>query len=157
MTPPIMLSGMSRSRVSRPRTVARASRLSLESNDATVRRGCGCGLASGVGAATSVIGYLQGWTMPTVGCRRAAPVQGLWRFSAKAVRPVDRGGPGGRLSPMQKVLVVDDDPHIRDVVCFALRRAGYQPLPADNGLAALRRHRSMQAAAPGWRRADHLP
>jgi two-component system OmpR family response regulator len=38
---------------------------------------------------------------------------------------------------MQKVLVVDDDPHIRDVVCFALRRAGYQPLPADNGLAAL--------------------
>jgi two-component system OmpR family response regulator len=38
---------------------------------------------------------------------------------------------------MQKVLVVDDDPHIRDVVCFALRRAGYEPLPADNGLAAL--------------------
>src|SRR4029450_5791495 len=38
---------------------------------------------------------------------------------------------------MQKVLVVDDDPHIRDVVCFALRRAGRQPLPADNGLAAL--------------------
>ena len=38
---------------------------------------------------------------------------------------------------MQKVLVVDDDPHIRDVVCFALRRAGYEPLPVDNGLAAL--------------------
>ena len=38
---------------------------------------------------------------------------------------------------MQKVLVVDDDPHIRDVVCFALRRAGYEPLPADNGFAAL--------------------
>src|SRR5260221_4662028 len=38
---------------------------------------------------------------------------------------------------MQKVLVVDDDPHIREVVCFALRRAGYQPLPAANGLAAL--------------------
>jgi two-component system OmpR family response regulator len=38
---------------------------------------------------------------------------------------------------MQKVLVVDDDPHIRDVVCFALRRAGYQPLPAADGLAAL--------------------
>ena len=75
--------------------------------------------------------------MPTVGRRRAAPVQGLWRFGANAVRPVDRGGMDARLSPMQKVLVVDDDPHIRDVVCFALRRAGYQPLPADNGLAAL--------------------
>lgn len=38
---------------------------------------------------------------------------------------------------MEKILVVDDDPHIRDVVCFALRRAGYQPLTAGNGLAAL--------------------
>jgi two-component system OmpR family response regulator len=38
---------------------------------------------------------------------------------------------------MEKILVVDDDPHIRDVVCFALRRAGYQPLTAGDGLAAL--------------------
>lgn len=38
---------------------------------------------------------------------------------------------------MQKVLVVDDDPHIRDVVCFALRRAGFQALTASDGLAAL--------------------
>jgi two-component system, OmpR family, response regulator len=38
---------------------------------------------------------------------------------------------------MQKVLVVDDDAHIREVVCFALRRAGYQPLQAGDGLAAL--------------------
>jgi len=38
---------------------------------------------------------------------------------------------------MQKILVVDDDAHIRDVVCFALRRAGYQPLTAGNGRVAL--------------------
>jgi two-component system OmpR family response regulator len=38
---------------------------------------------------------------------------------------------------MQKILVVDDDAHIRDVVCFALRRAGYQPLTAANGRLAL--------------------
>src|SRR5579871_8873 len=38
---------------------------------------------------------------------------------------------------MQKILVVDDDAHIRDVVCFALRRAGFQPLTAANGRAAL--------------------
>jgi PleD family two-component response regulator len=75
--------------------------------------------------------------MATVGRRRAKAVQRLWRFGANAVRAVDRGGPDARLRLMQKVLVVDDDPHIRDVVCFALRRAGYQPLPADNGLAAL--------------------
>ena len=39
--------------------------------------------------------------------------------------------------PHRLEIVARDDPHIRDVVCFALRRAGYQPLPADNGLAAL--------------------
>ena len=33
--------------------------------------------------------------------------------------------------------MVDDDAHIREVVCFALRRAGYQPLQASNGLSAL--------------------
>ena len=38
---------------------------------------------------------------------------------------------------MQKILVVDDDAHIRDVVCFALRRAGYQTLTARDGHAAL--------------------
>jgi two-component system OmpR family response regulator len=38
---------------------------------------------------------------------------------------------------MRKVLVVDDDAHIRDVVCFALRRAGYQPLAAADGRAGL--------------------
>ncbi|MBV8413353.1 MAG: two-component system response regulator CreB, partial [Alphaproteobacteria bacterium] len=38
---------------------------------------------------------------------------------------------------MQKVLVADDDAHIRDVVCFALRRAGYQPLPVADGSTAL--------------------
>lgn len=38
---------------------------------------------------------------------------------------------------MQKILVVDDDAHIREVVCFALRRAGYETLQAADGVAAL--------------------
>ena len=33
--------------------------------------------------------------------------------------------------------MVDDDAHIRDIVCFALRRAGYQPLQAPDGQTAL--------------------
>ena len=53
------------------------------------------------------------------------------------VRTSTPAGAPLKFPAMQKVLVVDDDPHIRDVVCFALRRAGYQPLPAANGLAAL--------------------
>ena len=39
----------------------------------------------------------------------------------------------------KKVLVVDDDAHIREVVCFALRRAGFDVGEAPNGEAALKR------------------
>ncbi len=38
---------------------------------------------------------------------------------------------------MRKVLVVDDDSHIRDVVCFALRRAGFDVTEAADGEAGL--------------------
>jgi two-component system OmpR family response regulator len=38
----------------------------------------------------------------------------------------------------QTVLVVDDDSHIREVVCFALRKAGFQTVEADNGREGLR-------------------
>ncbi len=37
----------------------------------------------------------------------------------------------------RRVLVVDDDPHIREVVCFALHTAGFATLEAANGEAAL--------------------
>lgn len=39
---------------------------------------------------------------------------------------------------MRKVLVVDDDSHIRDVICFALRREGFAVVEAGDGTAALR-------------------
>ncbi len=42
---------------------------------------------------------------------------------------------------MQKILVVDDDAHIREVVCFALQKAGYSTRTADNGQQALSRVR----------------
>ncbi|NRB37961.1 MAG: response regulator transcription factor [Pseudomonadales bacterium] len=38
---------------------------------------------------------------------------------------------------MAKILVVDDDPHIRDVMVFALEKQGYQTLQAENGLQAV--------------------
>ena len=38
---------------------------------------------------------------------------------------------------MDKILVVDDDPHIREVVCFALQKAGYATVSAENGKQAL--------------------
>jgi two-component system, OmpR family, response regulator len=40
---------------------------------------------------------------------------------------------------MLKVLVVDDDPGIRDVVCFALQRAGFATAVAADGVQALAR------------------
>ena len=45
---------------------------------------------------------------------------------------------------MQKVLVVDDDAHIRDVVCFALRREGFDVLEASTGRAAVEKFESEQ-------------
>jgi two-component system OmpR family response regulator len=41
---------------------------------------------------------------------------------------------------MDKILVVDDDPHIREVVCVALEKAGFSTLTAGDGQDALRQH-----------------
>jgi two-component system OmpR family response regulator len=37
----------------------------------------------------------------------------------------------------QRILVVDDEPHIRDVICFALERAGMSSTTARNGTEAM--------------------
>ncbi|QGM46521.1 response regulator transcription factor [Methylocystis heyeri] len=38
-----------------------------------------------------------------------------------------------------RILVADDDPHIRDIICFALEKAGMKAVPARDGAEALRR------------------
>ena len=38
---------------------------------------------------------------------------------------------------MRTVLVADDDSHIRDVICFALRRSGFEVVEAEDGRATL--------------------
>ena len=40
---------------------------------------------------------------------------------------------------MARILVVDDDEHIREVVCFALNKAGFETLTAANGVQAIER------------------
>jgi len=37
----------------------------------------------------------------------------------------------------QRILVVDDDPHIREILCFALAKAGFETLSAGEGAEAL--------------------
>ena len=46
---------------------------------------------------------------------------------------------------MQKVLVVDDDAHIRAVVCFALRREGFDVFEASTGHTAIEQFEDLQA------------
>jgi two-component system OmpR family response regulator len=41
------------------------------------------------------------------------------------------------MTKMAKILVVDDDSNIREVVCFALQKAGYVTCVAENGAVAL--------------------
>lgn len=50
------------------------------------------------------------------------------------------------MAAMQKILVVDDDPGIRDVVCFALQKAGYVTAVAADGAQALARFASDRPA-----------
>lgn len=45
---------------------------------------------------------------------------------------------------MQKILIVDDDPHIRDVVRFALQKEGFAVTEAENGSEALTRYQQEQ-------------
>ena len=42
----------------------------------------------------------------------------------------------------QTILIVDDDPHILEVIGFALERAGFQTLVANDGLDAVSKHAS---------------
>ena len=49
------------------------------------------------------------------------------------------GGETAKSPPMRhSILVLDDDPHIREVVCFALAKAGMAARAAEDGTAALR-------------------
>ncbi len=45
-----------------------------------------------------------------------------------------------RKNMVKHVLIVDDDPHIREVVQFALEKAGYASHQAENGVLALEAH-----------------
>ena len=38
---------------------------------------------------------------------------------------------------MKKILVLEDEPNIRSFVVINLRRNGYEPIEAENGMAAL--------------------
>ena len=58
---------------------------------------------------------------------------------ASAVQGGGRGRRVDKLSAMQKILVVDDDASIREVVCFALKKAGFETVTAGNGEEALTR------------------
>ncbi|MER0238475.1 response regulator [Fulvimarina sp. MAC8] len=45
---------------------------------------------------------------------------------------------------MKRILVIDDDPHIREIVVFALEREGYASEIAKDGREALERHESFR-------------
>lgn len=45
---------------------------------------------------------------------------------------------------MQRILIVDDDPHIREVLRFALEKAGYETSAAEDGKQALHRFDDQQ-------------
>lgn len=60
------------------------------------------------------------------------------------IRSTTRYYRGGRLGMTKKILVVDDDPHIREVVTFALEKAGMTAVSAKDGREALGLFRAEQ-------------
>jgi two-component system, OmpR family, response regulator len=69
-------------------------------------------------------------------------MQREWRLCAKTVAIPCHSRANAVMSsrlasPPPTILVVDDDPAIREVLCFALRRAGFATTEAADGLAAL--------------------
>ncbi len=54
--------------------------------------------------------------------------------STPALRPTDESD---FMNEMQRVLVVDDEPIVREVVCSYLRRDGFETVEAADGVAAL--------------------
>src|SRR5512139_2136133 len=79
--------------------------------------------------------------------RRAPAAQNPWQWQGEIVQirckpgaPASARHPVGLASVqrkgMPKILIVDDDPHIRDVLRFALDKAGYRVCEAADGAAA---------------------
>src|SRR5688500_18875513 len=58
-----------------------------------------------------------------------------WR--SRDTRPLDARREPENMSPMPTVLVVDDDPHIRQLLVFALEKAGLTAREAEDGEGAL--------------------
>lgn len=46
-------------------------------------------------------------------------------------------GPGARQTPAKRVLVVDDDPDIRELIALSLELAGWDPIEAPDGHQAV--------------------
>lgn len=64
----------------------------------------------------------------------------LMRYLDATPAELPSGGPTppGRKTMAHRILVADDDPHIREIICFALEKAGMKPTAVADGAAALR-------------------
>jgi PAS domain S-box-containing protein len=98
-------------------------------------RGTGLGLATVHGIVTQAGGQVQVESDPGVGTTFEISLP----RGAQGVVPV--AGPSNVPAPMtggtESVLVVEDDPLVREVTARALRSGGYRVLMADGGVAAL--------------------
>lgn len=101
-----------------------------------VGKGTGLGLATVYG----IVKQHGGWIELSSGAEPGTTFRIHWPAPDE---PLVAAPPGlGELSPpwsAQQVLVVEDEPAVRDLVCGILRDAGYRILASDSGAAALER------------------
>ncbi|MBK9519276.1 MAG: PAS domain S-box protein [Anaeromyxobacter sp.] len=94
-------------------------------------RGTGLGLATALGIAQQAGGVIRFRSQP--GCGAAFEVL-LPRTEATVAGPADPGrAPGPLTQATERILLVEDDQHVRDATSRALRQAGYQVVTAAGG------------------------
>jgi DNA-binding response OmpR family regulator len=81
-----------------------------------------------------------GWLNPTVPARRPAPASRpeAGARADRSERPSDAAGPPAR------ILVVDDEPTLRETLGYFLRREGFEVMAVDDGAAAVAAARTEQ-------------
>lgn len=108
-----------------------------------VGKGTGLGLASVYGIVRQSGGYI------TVSSRKGEGA--TFRILFPAAEGAVAGGPEPEAAPLQRgsgrILVVDDEAQLAEIIALALRQAGYEVRTATGGAAALA---AAQESLPGW-------
>jgi CheY-like chemotaxis protein len=110
--------------------------------------GTGLGLATVYGITDRAGGHIAVHSAPECGSRFDLYFPVVESGTGAAAVPTRSGALTSELGGSERILVVEDDTSLREVVLGILQRHGYEPLAAGDLTSALAQLRSARAAAP---------